>query len=220
MLSAEPRRVWIEVVAMWAIAIGVILVFKLFDFVPFIKENLWGIAGLVFLFLPLEWLYRRGENQADYGITRRGLGKGLLLAAILAAVAFPAYMPAYKWWFSRTQDFNLHLPSDFWKECIGFVFLVALPEEAFYRGYLQTRLDKIFTKKVNILGARVGWSVVVAAAFFAAGHLVDPRLDKLGTFFPGLVFGWMRARTGSIGGAVAFHAMCDIWAEMLRYGYF
>jgi len=30
----------------------------------------------------------------------------------------------------------------------------------------------------------------------------------------------MRARTGSIAGAVAFHALCDIWAEVLRYGYF
>jgi len=220
LLSAEPKRVWIEVVAIWAIAIGVILAFKLLDFVPFIKENLWGIAGLVFLFLPLEWLYRRGENPADFGISRRGLGKGLLLAGILVALTFPAYMPAYKWWFSRTQDFRLHLPADFWKECVGFIFLVALPEEAFYRGYLQTRLDKVFKKKVKILGAEVGWSVVVAAAFFAVGHLVDPRLDKLGTFFPGLVFGWMRARTGSIAGAVAFHALCDIWAEVLRYGYF
>ncbi|HUU04031.1 MAG TPA: type II CAAX endopeptidase family protein [Myxococcota bacterium] len=220
MLSAEPKRVWIEVVAIWAIAIGVILAFKLLDFVPLIKENLWGIAGLVFLFLPLEWLYRRGENPADFGISRRGLWKGLLLAAILVALTFPAYIPAYKWWFSRTQGFHLHLPSDFWKECVGFIFLVALPEEAFYRGYLQTRLDKIFRKKVKILGAEVGWSVVVAAAFFALGHLVDPRLDKLGTFFPGLLFGWMRARTGSICGAVAFHALCDIWAEVLRYGYF
>ncbi len=205
---------------MWAVAIGIIAVFKLFSFVPFIKENLWGIAGLVFLFLPLEFLHKKGEDPANYGISWNHLGRGVVLALVLAAITFPPYMPAYKWWFGRTRPFDLHLPSTFWQEVVGYFLLVALPEEAFYRGYLQTRLDGVFKKKVRVLGADVGWSLVVTSALFALGHLVEPRLDKLGTFFPGLVFGWMRARTGSIGGAVVFHALCDIWAQVLRYGYF
>jgi hypothetical protein len=135
------------------------------------------------------------------------------------ALSFPLYIPGYRWWFGRTE-FAFALPGDFWKEVVGFVLLVALPEEAFYRGYMQTRLDAVFTKRVRILGAEVGWALPITAAFFALGHLVEPRPDKLGTFFPGLVFGWLRARTGSIGGAVIFHAACNIWAEILRYGYF
>jgi len=219
-LSDEPRKVWREVVLLWVAAIGVILIFKALSFVPFIKENLWGIAGVVFLFLPLEWLGRKGENTADYGISWNNFGKGLVLALVLCAIFFPPYVPAYKWWFGRSNAFDLHLPSTFWQEVVGYFLLVALPEEAFYRGYMQTRLDKIFKKKIRILGAEVGWSLVVTSAFFALGHLVEPRPDKLGTFFPGLVFGWMRARTGSIGGAVVFHALCNIWAQVLRYGYF
>ncbi len=219
-LPSEPRKIWREVLLIWAVAIGVILVFKLLDFVPFIHENLWGIAGVVFLFLPLEWLGRKGENLADYGITWKSLWRGALLALLLAAIFFPPYIPAYKWWFGRTQPFDLHLPGSFWQEVVGYFLLVALPEEAFYRGYVQTRLDKVFRGRVRILGAEVGWSVVAASALFALGHLVEPRPDKLGTFFPGLVFGWMRARTGSIGGALIFHALCNIWAQVLRYGYF
>jgi membrane protease YdiL (CAAX protease family) len=219
-LSTEPKKVWIEVIVIWAIAIGTILVFKALDFVPFVRENLWGIAGLVFLFLPMEWLYRKKENPANFGITWKGFSKGLLWAGILVAITFPPYIPAYKWWFGRTQDFSLHLPLSFWKETVGFFLLVALPEEVFYRGYMQTRLDNVFKGRVKILGAEVGWAVVITAAFFAVGHLVEPRPDKLGTFFPGLVFGWLRARTGSIGGAVVFHALCNIWAQFLRYGYF
>ena len=200
-------------------AIGIILIFKLMSSIPFIQENLWGIAGLVFLFLPLEYLYRKKENPAFFGITWKGFGKGLLWAGLLMAVTFPPYIPAYKWWFAR-GEFDFHLPLTFWKEIVGFFLLVALPEEVFYRGFMQTRLDSIFKGRVNILGAKVGWALVITAAFFAIGHLVEPRPDKLGTFFPGLVFGWLRARTGSIGGAVVFHAMCNIWAQFLRYGYF
>ncbi|RLB58500.1 MAG: hypothetical protein DRI34_04650 [Deltaproteobacteria bacterium] len=220
MLSDEPGKVWREVVLLWGLAIAIIAAFKLLDFIPFVRDNLWGIAGIVFLFLPLEFLQRRGEDPRAYGISWQGLGRGLFWAAVLMLIFFPPYIPAYKWWFGRSQAFELHLPSSFWTEVVGYFLLVALPEEAFYRGYLQTRLDSLFKGRVRILGAEVGWSVVIAAAFFAVGHLVEPRLDKLGTFFPGLVFGWLRARTGSIGGAVVFHAMCDIWAQLLRYGYF
>lgn len=218
-LTMEPRRVLREVLLVWVAAIGGILVFKIFSFVPFIKENLWGIAGIIFLFLPLEWLYRKRADPEAFGISWKKLGQGALWALALMALTFPLYIPAYRLWFGRSE-FHLALPADFWKEVVGFVFLVALPEEVFYRGYLQTRLDAVFKKKIRILGADVGWSLVVASAFFALGHLVEPRPDKLGTFFPGLVFGWLRARTGTVGGAVIFHAACNIWAEILRYGYF
>ena len=226
-LSCEPKKVWIEVVAIWVVAIGVIFLFKLLSFVPFIQENLWGIAGLVFLFLPIEWLYRKKEHPKNFGITWKHLGQGAMWAGILMVLGFPLYIPAYKWWFSEfmqvrgmSPEFHFALPGDFWKEVVGFVFLVAMPEEVFYRGYMQTRLDSIFKGRVRILGAQVGWALVITAAFFAVGHLVEPRPDKLGTFFPGLIFGWMRARTGSVGGAVIFHAGCNIWAQILRYGYF
>jgi len=218
-LSTEPKKVWTEVVIIWTVAIGIILIFKLISSIPFIRENLWGIAGLVFLFLPLEYLYRKKEHPANFGITWKGLGQGLFWAGIIMAITFPPYIPAYKWWFAR-GDFDFHLPLTFYKEVVGFFLLVALPEEVFYRGFMQTRLDTIFKGRVSILGAKVGWALVITAAFFAIGHLVEPRPDKLGTFFPGLVFGWLRARTGSIGGAVFFHAMCNIWAQFLRYGYF
>ena len=219
MLSTKPRNILIEGLILYGIAIGVILVFQFFAFIPFIKENLGGIAGLVFLFLPIEWLYRNGAHPADYGITYQRLGNGLLWAALLALVTFPPYFLAYKLWFGR-PEFHFGLPTTFWKEVIASLLLVALPEEVFYRGYLQTRLDAVFRGRVRILGAAVGWSVVVTAALFAVGHLVEPRFDRLGTFFPGLVFGWLRARTGTVAAAVFFHALCNIWAQVLHYGYF
>jgi hypothetical protein len=218
-LSMQPKKIWLEVVVLWAIAIALIAGFGLLRFIPFVRENLWGIAGIVFLFLPIEYLHRKGADLAVYGLTWRHLGRGLLWAGIFMAIAFPPYILGYEWWFDRHQ-FSFALPDTFWQEVVGNLFLVALPEEAFYRGYMQTRLDQVFRGRIRILGAPVGWSLVVTAGFFAIGHLVEFRPDKLGTFFPGLVFGWLRAKTGSIGGAVVFHAGCNIWAQILRYGYF
>lgn len=218
-LSQEPKKIWIEVLVLYAIAIATIGLFKLLAFIPFIEDNLWGIAGIVFLFLPVEYLYRKRADLAAFGITWQHLGPGVMWALILMAISFPPYILGYEWWFGR-DTFHFALPSTFWQEVVGNVFLVALPEEAFYRGFMQTRLDGVFKGRVNILGAKVGWALVITSALFAAGHLVEFRADKLGTFFPGLVFGWLRARTGSIGGGVVFHASCNIWAQILRYGYF
>ena len=218
LLPTEPKKIFVEVVILYGIAIGSIGLFKALSVIPFVYENLWGIAGIIFLFLPVEYLYRKRANLEDFGICWKFLGRGVWVSLVLIVIFFPPYILGFKWWFSRV-NFDLGVPWSFWKEVVGNLFLVALPEEAFYRGYMQTRLDSVFTRKINILGAKVGWSVVVTAAFFALGHLIEPRLDKLGTFFPGLVFGWLRAKTGSIGGAVIFHASCNIWAQILYYGY-
>ena len=98
--------------------------------------------------------------------------------------------------------------------------VVALPEEAFYRGYLQTALDKIWRPRLNVFGARVGIGLLVASAVFAVGHvLTEPYLGRLAVFFPALVFGWLRAKTGGIGPGVAFHAACNCFAWVLGRGY-
>ncbi len=41
----------------------------------------------------------------------------------------------------------------------------------------------------------------------------DPR--ALATFFPGLLFGWLRSATGSIGAAVGVHAASNICVRVL-----
>ncbi len=85
--------------------------------------------------------------------------------------------------------------------------LVALPEEWFFRGYLQTRLDDRFGTPVSLLGAPLGVGVVLAALAFALLHpILLPGVHRLLVFFPALLFGWIRARTGNIGAAVIVHA--------------
>jgi membrane protease YdiL (CAAX protease family) len=42
---------------------------------------------------------------------------------------------------------------------------------------------------------------------------------RLAVFFPALLFGWLRARTGGIGASVLFHASCNLYALLLGRGY-
>ncbi|MEZ4266403.1 MAG: MrtP family glutamic-type intramembrane protease [Myxococcota bacterium] len=89
--------------------------------------------------------------------------------------------------------------------------LVALPEEWFFRGYLQARLDQRFGTPWRLAGARLGWGFILASLAFAVLHpILIPGAHRLLVFFPGLLFGWLRARTGNIGAAVVVHAASNL----------
>jgi hypothetical protein len=85
----------------------------------------------------------------------------------------------------------------------GEAALVALPEELLFRGVLQGEIAE--------RTGRPATAVIAAAAAFAAAHvLLGGGPQSLLTFFPGLGFGWLRARTGSIWPAVAAHAVANV----------
>jgi membrane protease YdiL (CAAX protease family) len=95
--------------------------------------------------------------------------------------------------------------------------VVGLPEELFFRGFLLDRLERRFPPRRRILGGGVGTALVLSAAAFAVIHLPrdgDPR--ALATFFPGLVFGWMRSATGSIVASTVTHGSANLLARVLE----
>jgi membrane protease YdiL (CAAX protease family) len=64
----------------------------------------------------------------------------------------------------------------------------------------------------------IAW--LAQAALFAIVHfVVDFNPAKLAVFFPALLFGWMRAWRGGIGAAILFHAMCNVYADLLKHGW-
>ncbi len=94
--------------------------------------------------------------------------------------------------------------------------MVALPEEVFYRGFVQTRLAQVFSRRWRFFGTLVGPEVIVASALFALSHLVTiPHPYRLAVFFPGLLFGWLRARTGGILAPAFLHAASNVLLEFL-----
>jgi len=103
----------------------------------------------------------------------------------------------------------------------GFVLVqmlvVALPEELFFRGFLLGLLEKRFPPKRRFLGGGIGLALVLSSLAFALIHIPkegDPR--NLATFFPGLVFGWMRSATGSIMPSTITHGASNILVRALQ----
>lgn len=184
------------------------------------------------------WVLRSPDPDAarEHGLSLGGLldpepldGRRLLgalrvatgWASLLMIVTFPPFWLGFYYYYQPTAGF---LPTMAWwsfaDQALGQLTMVALPEEAFYRGYLQTALDKAWPPRLRILGARVGPGLLVAAALFAVGHvLTQPFVTRLAVFFPALVFGWLRARTGGIGAGVMYHALCNLFASYLGQSY-
>jgi uncharacterized protein len=151
----------------------------------------------------------------------RSIVKALGWAAVFAAVTFvPFYFGWQKYWHPH-GTWRLRINEmELLNEVAGQLVIIALPEEAFYRGYLQSRLDEALPWKARILGADIGPSLLITSVVFALGHFATIREPaRLAVFFPSLVFGWLRARTGGIGAGVAFHASCNIFSELLGKGF-
>jgi membrane protease YdiL (CAAX protease family) len=91
------------------------------------------------------------------------------------------------------------------------LFGVALPEEFFFRGYLQRVLTVMVPLRRKVLGARCGIGLPLAAALFALAHLAGGGgVRMLLVFFPGLLFGWLYARRRSVSGPAVCHAACNL----------
>lgn len=151
----------------------------------------------------------------------RSAGTAIVWALALAALTFGPFFLGWRvFWHPRTS-FALHVtPWEVANEVFGQLVIIALPEEAFYRGYLQSRLDEVLPARVRVLGAQVGPALLVTSVIFALGHVATIREPaRLAVFFPSLAFGWLRARTGGIGAGVAFHAACNVFSELLGKGY-
>lgn len=141
-------------------------------------------------------------------------------ACALALLVFPLFWVGFVSWWQPQHPFVWRAPASPFDAVLGQVFVIALPEEAFYRGYLQTALDDAWKKRVRILGAPVGWGLLVTSVLFALGHLAtDLNPARLAVFFPSLLFGWLRARTGGIGASTSFHALSNLFSSTLGRGY-
>jgi membrane protease YdiL (CAAX protease family) len=193
-------------------------------------------VGLAFLAMTYVLVLRRdGNATAHHGLSLGGLfepaplsfqriaretGTALAWAFGAAAVIFPLFWIGWVAWWKPESGFSGAAWHSILSDAPGQLLVIALPEEAFYRGYLQTALDDALPKRVRVLGADLGPSIVVTSALFALGHLateLDP--NRLGVFFPSLLFGYLRVRTGGIGASVILHTLANLFTAFLARSY-
>jgi uncharacterized protein len=196
-------------------------------------------TGVGFVFLAATWwlVWRRddafvsrcglafGGLVLHASIDWRAVAKSALRASAWAlafgAVTFVPFYFGWRFWWHAQGIFALApRAADVANEVVGQVVIIALPEEAFYRGYLQSRLDDAWEPRWRIAGAQVGPGLVVASVIFALGHVATIHQPaRLAVFFPALVFGWLRARTRGVGASIAYHALCNVFSEALGRGF-
>lgn len=120
---------------------------------------------------------------------------------------------------------SLRVPQSFWwimTLLLSQLVLVALPEEFFYRGYLQERLSEAMGRKRLQIGPLfLTWPIVITSALFALGHVaIGLAPGRAAVFFPSLLFGYLREKSGGITAPLIFHAGCNMLMYLLEAHYF
>jgi uncharacterized protein len=197
-----------------------------------------ALVSVLFLYVPMVVLARRKQDLYDYGLRAAPLARGLATAAVAMAIIFPVFAVGYFVFYEVACHEKLlahlvprgmcaqygglpalHVPALTWslvEFCLVQMLVVALPEELFFRGFLLGLLEKRFPPKRRLLGGGVGLALVLSSLAFAIIHIPkdgDPRV--LATFFPGLLFGWMRSATGSILASTITHGASNILIRLL-----
>ncbi|UCD85078.1 MAG: CPBP family intramembrane metalloprotease [Deltaproteobacteria bacterium] len=187
----------------------------------FISRYLFILIPVLFVYVPTVIISIGKRQIEDYGITIRRWWGGVGYTLLLGAVTFPPFFLGY--WLYRSLGFTLGLgtggaPPEGWMALAVYqVFFIALPEEYFYRGYVQSRLNQAFPRGFRVLKVDFGWALIVAALLFALGHfIISLQWWQMNVLFPGLLFGWLRERSGSIIAPTLFHGLCNIYIIALR----
>lgn len=131
---------------------------------------------------------------------RRAIALGLLAFGVLSLLVF----------FVRSQGWIPEAPGSapangyLWiRLVLHQVVLVALGEELLFRGFLQPSLESAWTWE------RRG---IVSSLLFALSHvLFEASLFRLLTFFPGILFAWLRRRYDSIWPGLILHTAANLF---------
>ena len=147
-------------------------------------------------------------------------GNSLRWTFACSVLFFPAFWVGFIAWWNPVRSFDW-LPPPGLDLVLTQILGIAVPEEMFYRGYVQTSLDDAFRWRFHFLGAELGAGVLLGSLIFALGHFAThAHPARLAVFFPSLVFGWLRARTQGVGASILFHAACNLFSAYLTEGYY
>jgi membrane protease YdiL (CAAX protease family) len=246
-MSIRPAR---EVALVFAVVTVLTLIASALGRLPPFDQYEHLAVAVLFLGAALHMSQRRADGVARYGLrlgglleppeqppqglwgsvtdmagaVRRALPFGLReagVALLTGLVVFPGFALGFFVWHAPARPFVLIAPEQPASYALTQLLMVALPEEALFRGYIQSRLGEAFTGRTRLLGASLSLPAwLLQAALFALIHYaVDRDPARLAVFFPALLFGWLRALRGGIGAAAAFHALCNGFADVLVRGW-
>ncbi|MBA2321698.1 MAG: CPBP family intramembrane metalloprotease [Deltaproteobacteria bacterium] len=218
------RRILGEILVLW---LSVLLLIRLCVFLVTgagVHEVLLAAVPILFMYAPVFVCRLRGVDSWTYPLhvpafSDREAWRDALREAgrVIAIVAIP-WLIGYHLYQTLLFERGIapNLPREWWWLPAYHVFFVAIPEEFFYRGYMQTRLDELWAPRWRIFGASLGPGWLLTCLLFAFGHsIVFFQWWHFAILFPSLVFGWLRARTHGVVAGALFHAWCNVVVALL-----
>ncbi len=223
--AATPRRVAYEVGVSFAV---LCVVGATMARIAWLSEYYAVIIAALLLYLP-SWMR---IDSVHCGAVMRPIGRHVAIALLMAILVLPPFTIGFVGWTewvcsqpllrplaagcrggSLWAQAHFRLPNEFVALCGYHLLVAALPEEFYFRGFVQGRLAEWLRSPSA--------AIVLASALFALCHwIVQGNPATLAVFFPGLLFGLLRARTGSILPGTLFHALCNIYIETLQRSLF
>jgi len=165
----------------------------------FLPSNYVISIAAVLMLVPILFKADGGFFKSDTKGALLGLGVSAVLLSIYTAVIF-----LYGLYIGQKLVIN-SLPISF---LLTQSLMVALPEEVFFRGYLQNKIGN------NIRG------IIIVSALFAIGHFVTLCVggthnlticsQAILTFFPSLVMGYLYLKTKTLWASIIFHFFANI----------
>ncbi len=167
----------------------------------------------------------------EYGLRPRSLGFSLRWSGYVAAPFAAVFLAMVS--LALAAGLPLPGPVELAKDLLWYFVFVGFAEELFFRGYVQSRLDEVFTRRYRrFLWVEYEWgegALVTAAVFFGPPHLftgINPFTGRCGVepftvfmtvsaVFMGLVFGVIREKTGCVLVSTVLHGSVDFVALAL-----
>jgi membrane protease YdiL (CAAX protease family) len=163
----------------------------------------WSLAATVSAFLMLSVPLILKNDMRDLRWDPRGVLTGIAVTIVILLL-YITVLAGYGLYAGKSLTFN--------KLSYSFVLiqllLVALPEEVFFRGYLQQKLG-------NTVKGVIAVSLLFALAHFVTlclggGHGLSVCSQAVLTFFPSLVMGYLYMSTGTLWASIIFHFLANI----------
>lgn len=194
----------LESILVFVSVIGTIRLLYQFRHLPLLQDFLPIAVALLLLYVP--WFHNRIRRLRlrFFESDGRGLIRSLQLFLFVAALLLPPFLLGNHWYqrhfFSRV--FAFQLPPDLPSLALTQLLLISLPEEFFYRGWLQPLVAR------RLGGTR---AILLASLLFALSHsFIALQWWHFAIFFPSCVFGWLREKTGTLTASVLFHTLSNL----------
>jgi len=197
---ADRKPFPVKPVLVFVAVIAAVRFFLFLPATPFLSPSL--LAAALFLYAPLPRYWRRGfpawaratdpgRSMAYFALL---VGAGAVAFFLFVRIPLPPAISPYHGTVPLTAAMAAH-----------HLLLVALPEEVFFRGYLYDAFEEAGREPIFHV-----------ALLFAVGHVViAPSPFRLLTFFPALLLGWGRKRSGNVHVPTAAHWAYNLFPSLI-----